>query len=120
MADTNRRHSLRETREAAVQVLLTVGNIQAPTSGHAPVSATMVNRSDEGLYFETERPLQPGTNIQVKMIPPEAAALGEAYSIHHGRVVWCRRIDALSPRFGIGVRIVDKTVEVRVPNARIH
>lgn len=118
MANTNRRHFLRQNKDATIQVLLTQNDFTIPKdSDFIPVK--MYNQSENGLYIEIDRALQPGSNVSFKMIEPEKYRAEDAYFIYDGRVIWCKKIDDKHSRFGVGVKILNKLVQAEVLNSRL-
>lgn len=79
----------------------------------------MVNQSEEGLYLEIDRDLEPGTNVTIrldgtqKILPSKSA-----YRMHDGRIIWCRKVNDEPIRFGIGVKILRKSVQADILASR--
>jgi hypothetical protein len=73
-------------------------------------SAKMYNYSEGGLYFESECPFKPGSDILIRVEKSAAgtypAALNEGYrTITIGEVKWCMEIPcAESGRYGVGIK----------------
>ena len=80
----------------------------------------MCNQSENGLYIEIGRALQPGSNVSIKMIAPERCRSEDAYFMHDGRVVWCKKVDGETSRFGVGVKILHKVVRADVLTSRFR
>jgi Tfp pilus assembly protein PilZ len=78
------------------------------------IPVKMYNQSEDGLYIEIDRILQPGSNVTIKMVAPERDHPEDAYFIHDGRVVWCKKVDDKTSCFGVGVKILTKVVRAEV------
>ena len=119
MVATDRRNFDRRNTDIAIQVLVVPANSSGRENTCEIVPAKMTNQSREGLYLETHRPLQPGSNITIRMdglqgIPPSQ----NAYHMHDGRIIWCHQINDEPPRFGIGVKILRKAVQADIMTSR--
>ena len=70
--------------------------------------AKMYNKSEGGMYFESEsNTLRPGSELCIKMVNySHALHEPEAHDGYRAEVVWCRKIKegAATPRYGVGVR----------------
>lgn len=70
--------------------------------------AKMYNKSDGGMYFESEsNSLRPGSELCIKLVNYSTAVHEpEAHDGYRAEVVWCRKIKegAAAPRYGVGVR----------------
>jgi len=118
MANTNRRHFLRQHEEATIQVLFTQDDSTAlKDSDSIPVK--MYNQSENGLYIEIDRALQPGSNVSFKMVAPERDRAEDAYFIYDGRVIWCKKVNDKNSRFGVGIKILNKLVQAKVLTSRL-
>ena len=120
MAEFNRRYSPRQNTEATVQVFLTAGNSTGHQDSGNLTLVTLCNQSENGLYFETDHALQPGSNVSIKMIAPERCRSEDAYGLHDGRVVWCQKIHGGGARFGVGVKILRKVLRAAVLTSRFR
>lgn len=118
MATTNRRHSPRQNEEATIQVLIAQDSLADPKDMPDFIPVKMYNQSRDGLYIETDRALEPGSNISIKMVAPERDHSEEAYFINDGRVIWCKKVDDKTSRFGVGVKILCKVVQAEVLTSR--
>jgi len=119
MATTNRRHFPRQNKEATIQVLMTPDYFADATDGRDFIPVKMYNQSKDGLYIETDRALQPGSNVSIKMVAPERDHPEDAYFMHDGRVIWCKKVDDKTSRFGVGVKILSKFVRAEVLTSRL-
>jgi len=116
--DTNRRHFPRQNEEAIIQVLMTPDSFADPEDRCDFIPVKMVNQSEDGLYIEMDRALQPGSNVSIKMVAPEKDHPEDAYFMHDGRVIWCKKVDEKTSRFGIGVKILSKVVRAEILTSR--
>jgi len=80
----------------------------------------MGNQSQEGLYIETDRALEPGINVSIKMISPEGDHPENAYYVRDGQVVWYKKFLDKTPRFGVGVKILRRVVQADVVTSRFR
>jgi hypothetical protein len=119
MAKTNRRHFPRQDEEATIQVLITPDYSADPKDRHDSIPVKMYNQSEDGLYMEINRALKPGSNVSIKMVAPEGDEIEDAYYLHDGRVIWCKKVDDETSRFGVGVKILRKVVRAEVLTSRL-
>ena len=63
MAESNRRHFPRQNEEATIQVLITPDYSKGRKDSCDSIPAKMCNQSEDGLYIEIDRVLQPGLNV---------------------------------------------------------
>ena len=119
MAKTNRRHFSRQNKEATIQVLLTPDYFAGPKDRRDFIPVKMYNQSEDGLYIEIDRALQPGSNVSIKMVAPERDHTEDAYFMHDGRVIWCKKADDKTSRFGVGIKILCKVVQAEVLTSRL-
>jgi hypothetical protein len=76
--------------------------LENENTGHF-MYAKMSNYSDEGLYFETDFAIRPGTVINIRLDnPPFATALNDYCAV----VKWCKELgeEDTNYTFGVGVR----------------
>lgn len=104
----------RKRNEVIVQILQQRDYSHYRNDKNYFLPVTVFNQSEEGLYFEANRPLNPGTIISIKMITPEESRSKDVYPIHYGRVAWCKQLDDTATLFGIGVRVAEKMVRAKV------
>ena len=71
MAESNRRHFPRQNKEATVQVLITPDYSKGRKDNFDSIPAKMCNQSENGLYVEIDRALEPGSSVIIKMVAPE-------------------------------------------------
>jgi len=119
MANTNRRHFSRQNKEAAIQVLLTPDYFAGPKDRRDFIPVKMYNQSEDGLYIEIDRALQPGSNVSIKMVAPERDHTEDAYFMNDGRVIWCKKVDDKTSRFGVGIKILCKVVQAEILTSRL-
>ena len=119
MAESDRRHFPRQNEETAIQILLAPGhsNDRKDTS-YDLLSAKLCNQSEEGLYIEIDHTLRPGSTLSIKMASAVADHPEDAYAMYDGRVIWCKKVDEKTSRFGGGVKIVRKVVRADVLTSR--
>jgi hypothetical protein len=118
MANTNRRHFLRQDKVVTIQVVLTQVDSTSPEDSDS-IPVKMYNQSENGLYIEIDRALQPGANVSFKMVEPERDRAEDAYIIYDGCVIWCKKVDDKSSRFGVGVKILNKLVQAEILSSRL-
>ena len=68
--------------------------------GREGATAILRNLSEGGLFVESERPIDPGTTLQLELDPGNA----ETPIALEGEVVWCRELPNLDGPAGFGVR----------------
>ena len=120
MADTNRRLSPRQDAQTAVQVLLNPGGNESDPRNIDLIAGKMCNQSRDGLYIETDRTLEPGSNVSIKIAPPEDHQPENPYYMRDGRVIWCKKVDERESRFGSGVKVLRKFVQADVLTSRFR
>ena len=118
MAEVNRHHFTRENSEDILQVLPIPGDFKHNRDDCGFIQGKVINQSDNGLYIEMDRDLQPGSNVRIKMASPEENCFDEIYHIRDGRVIWCEKIDRTTFRFRIGIKILRKTIQARILSNR--
>ncbi|MFO8085196.1 MAG: PilZ domain-containing protein [Desulfobacterales bacterium] len=75
------------------------------------LTARMRNISDGGMYFETQFPVEPWSNVYIwiKQQPPGPHHKGvQIYEFYRSRVLWCRKVNQVD-ELGIGVVHVNKS-----------
>ena len=120
MAVTNRRSTPRRIEEAAIQVLQAIGGTGRNRERIDLIPGRMLNNSRDGMYIETDRALEPGSNVSIKMVSPEGRQQDTAYYRRDGQVIWCRQFDNRIARFGIGIKILRKVVQADVLTSRFR
>ena len=73
--------------------------------GSRKIAARIFNRSDNGIYFETDTQINPGTEVRINAYSgPDGSN-----QIYHACIAWCRELpkDA-SFFFGIGARVLNQ------------
>jgi hypothetical protein len=119
MAESNRRHVPRQNEKATIQVLITTNHSNGRKDSCDSIPAKICNQSEDGLYIEIDRALQPGSSVSIKMVPPEEDHPEDAYYMHNTRVIWCEKIDNETSRFGIGVKIFRSIVRAEFLTSRL-
>ena len=115
----DRRHSPRQRKEAAIQILLTQDFSKDLKDNCDLIPAKMVNQSEDGLFIEIDRCLQPGSNVMIKTAFPEDSCSEDAYYIRDGLVRWCEKVAGPTSRFGVGIKILRKVVRAPVLTSRL-
>ena len=118
MAKTERRHFPRHHEKATIQILATPGDSKDGEKACDLIPARLYNQSDEGLYFETDRDLEPGSNVSIRMSAPLEQHPEDPYFVCDGLVIWSKKVDGKISRFGIGAKILRKVVQADVLNSR--
>lgn len=119
MANTDRRHFPRQNEEATIQIFIVPDHFADPKDRHDFIPVKMYNQSQDGLYIEIDRTLRPGSDVSFKMVAPEKDHPEDAYFMHDGRVVWCKKVDEKPSRFGVGVKILSKVVQAEILTSRL-
>ena len=119
MAKTNRRHFPRQDEKATIQLLIAMDRSADAKDRSDFIPVIMYNQSEDGLYIEIDRALQPGSNISLKMVAPKSDHPEDAYFMHDGRVIWCKKVDDETSRFGVGVKVLRKVVQAEVLTSRL-
>lgn len=110
----DRRHSPRQKKEAAIQILLTQDFSKDLKDNCDLIPAKMVNQSEDGLFIEIDRCLKPGSKVMIKTPFPEDSCSEDVYYIRDGLVRWCEKVVAPTSRFGVGIKILRKVVRAPV------
>ena len=118
MVESNRRHFLRQNAADNIQVVLIPDDFEGHKDSCDLIPAKMVNQSDNGLYIEIDRNLQPESNVRINMVSPEGYHPEEAHYMRDGRVIRCEKIDDATSRFGVGIKILRKVIQARVLTSR--
>ena len=118
MAEYNRRHFPRQKAEDTLQVLLIPDDLEGSKDSCDIIPAKMVNQSNTGLYIEIDRELQSGSNVRIKMVPPNGYHPEEAHYMRDGRVMRCEKADDGTARFGIGIKILRKVIQANILTSR--
>jgi hypothetical protein len=120
MVATNRRIFPRHDVQASVQVLMAAEGSQQDPENVRMVSGKIYNQSRDGLYIETDRILEPGANVSIKMVSPQENHPENAYFIRDGQVIWCQKVEDGAACFGVGVKILRKVVQADVLTSRFR
>jgi hypothetical protein len=119
MIRADRRQFARRDTGLAIQVLIVPRYPNNSENNDDSFSAKMVNQSEKGFCFETDRVLQPGTNITVKMNGTKTVSSSkDAYYTLDGKIIWCHKVAGLPQKFGIGVKILRKAVQADILTSR--
>ena len=119
MFETDRRHFSRRNTDVAIEILIAAPGPKDNENNCHAFAANMVNQSEEGLCIETDRALQLGSNVTVKMNGTQVRLQSkDAYYMHDGQIIWCQKVDDEPPRFAIGVKILRKFVQADILTSR--
>jgi hypothetical protein len=118
MTETNRRGLPRQDEEATIQVLVSPEYSKVRRDDGDLIPAKMCNQSAEGLGIEIDSALHPGSNVRLKMVSPQEDHPADAHYICEGRVIWCKKVNGKTSRFGAGIKILRKVVEADVLTSR--
>jgi len=118
MTESDRRQFPRKDEDTAIQVLLAPDHSKGHKDSYDLLPARLCNQSEEGLYIEIDHALQPGSTLSIRMVPPLADRPEDPYSMFDGRVIWCKKVDEKTARFGGGVKIVRRVVRADVLTTR--
>jgi hypothetical protein len=118
MAETERRHFPRHDEKAKIQILAISDYSKNGDKCCDLIPARLHNQSDEGLYFEIDRDLKPGSNVSIKMAAPLEQHPEDPYCVCDGLVIWSKKVDSKISRFRVGVKILRKVVQADVLNSR--
>ena len=66
--------------------------------------ATMTNYSDEGMYFETNGNLQPGTEIYIGLEYSPFATYSDIRECYRAEVIWQKKLKMSYPEYGYGIK----------------
>ena len=120
MVVTNRRLAPRQDVQAIIQILLIPGGVEGDRKNFDPIPGKICNQSRDGLYIETDCAFEPGSNLSIKMVSPEADHPENAYFMRDGQVIWCKKFNDPMVRFGVGVKILRKVVQADVLTSRFR
>ena len=115
--DTDRRDSLRKPEEISIKILFGRDSLRDEPDLESGISAKIRNHSSDGFYMKTDRLLEPGATIRIKMVAPEDDCSEGACFIYDCQVVWHEKFDDRTRPFGIGVRILRRNVQAYVPSS---
>jgi len=118
MTATNRRGFPRQDVEATIQVLITLQYSKGRKEGCDLIPVKMCNQSTEGLCIEIDRALHPGSNVSLKMVSPGGDHPEDAHYICDGRVIWCKKVNGKTSRFGVGIKVLRRVVRADVLTSR--
>jgi hypothetical protein len=72
-------------------------------------NARMLNCSDDGLYFESDQFLQPGSEIFIRIENVQDSL--EDYKCHHATIRWGKRLKNTPFVYGYGAKYVNQSIE---------
>jgi hypothetical protein len=120
MAEYNRRHFPRKNMEDTIQVIHIPDDFEGHDDCCEFITGKMVNQSDNGLYIEIDCYLQPGSDVRIKLAFQEKNSFDKVYYIRDGRVIWCKKVDEATSHYGIGIKILRKTVQAHILTNRFR
>jgi hypothetical protein len=94
----------RQFRRRDFNILISLESLQMGVKQNSRI----INRSDNGLYFESNQFLEPGTDIFIR-IDELTDDETEPYECYHARVIWGRRLVKKSYSYGYGAKYVELT-----------
>jgi len=118
MAESDRRQFPRQSKETAIQILLAPDHSNGRKDSYDLLPAKLRNQSEEGLYIEIDHALQPGSTLSIKMAAPAQDHPEDVYYNYDGRVVWCKKVDEKTARFGGGIKITRKVIRADILTSR--
>ena len=85
--------------------------LYAGYSSQSYYRAVMHNSCVDGIYFESDAPLEPKFEIYIKIQRPRPIySEPEPYKAFRARVKWCRQVTSdKTPRYGIGAQFTAKS-----------
>jgi hypothetical protein len=120
MAESNRRQFPRQKAEDNLEVLLIPDGLECSKASCDLIPAKIVDKSNNGLYIVIDRDLLPGSNVRIKVVPPNGYHPEEAHYMRDGRVMRCVKVDGATFRFGVGIKILRKVIQARVLTSRFR
>jgi len=66
--------------------------------------AKMLNYSENGLYFETDRLLKPGESVFIGIEESSLASLADTYKCYRAKIIWRKKLTTSSFYYGYGVK----------------
>jgi Tfp pilus assembly protein PilZ len=94
--DSEKRHNARVDYQCVVTIEdLQVGRIYR---------AKMLNFSENGLYFEADRLLQPGDGVFIGIEDSSMASLADTYKCYRAKIIWRKKLTTSSFYYGYGVK----------------
>jgi Tfp pilus assembly protein PilZ len=66
--------------------------------------AKMLNYSENGLYFEADKLLQPGEGVFIGIEDSSVASLSDTYKCYRAKIIWRKKLTASSFYYGYGVK----------------
>ena len=82
--------------------------------------ATMLNSSKDGLYFETDSHLQPGTEIYLGIENSSGALFADEFECKLAEIIWRKKLERSFYKYGYGIKFnsADNTAEQKCENQR--
>ena len=106
------KRSARKDDEAPVFILTHRDYARYHKNSYYYTYGKMVNSSGKGLCFESDYPIQPGSDISMKIgddLDSDYKDFNTKYESQNGKVKWCRQMNrAGNQYYDIGVEIITK------------
>lgn len=109
-----------KTRRQYSRQSIRVPILYAGYSSTSYKKAVMYNSCKDGMYFESNLPLQPKFDLYIKTQRHRSGSFErESYKAFRARVKWCRQVAGEeTPRYGVGVQYIAKSHLLYGVNAR--
>ena len=117
MNKKNKRSLSRREQETPIRVLTAFNYADLLQGRFNYTDAHMYNSHKAGIYFEMNHAIKPGQNVSIKVESEktDGRASNSTYTVHYGRVKWCRPIGTKgSQRYGIGAQIFDTVLQAKI------
>jgi hypothetical protein len=89
------------------RIAYTAGAVIESLDAIASNSAWIANYSSEGLYFESNTLITPGTNIYLGIFGSPYADASAAYECHRVKIKWCKDLYNSDYKYGYGAQHLD-------------
>ena len=110
------RSSSREARNDSVRVSKRLDDEQLCSDSLERIPGRIFNEGEHGVYIEIDHALEPGTKVNIEMVPPGVDIRKTAYKVHRGKIIWCRKIETgREDHYGAGIEIFEKVVQAEIP-----
>ena len=110
----------RQDNETSFQFFLNPDYRQNRYGSRCFIPAKICNQSEEGYNIEIGRDLEPGSNVSIKIVEPGGGRPGNAYDQRDGLVIWCKKVEDETSRFGVGIKILRKVVRSKILTSRFR
>lgn len=81
---------------------------------------TMLNHSKNGMYFETDSIMEPGTEIYLDIVNSPEVSFADEYACKRAEIIWRKKLKKSFYNYGYGVKFIsaDSTKEQKCGNQR--